>query len=69
MAQEKTCLRCGRDIAADAPEGLCLRCLMQAAMSKGPARAWPKVRTTLDTPATSRARHDDRAVRAAQSLR
>ncbi len=44
MAQEKTCLRCGADIAADAPEGLCFRCLMQAAMSEG-------AKPTLDAPA------------------
>jgi len=35
MAKENRCLQCGAQIPADAPEGLCLRCLMKVAMSEG----------------------------------
>jgi WD40 repeat protein len=43
-AQENSCLRCGAPIPADAPEGLCPRCLMQVARSEA-------AKVTIETPA------------------
>ena len=34
MAKENRCLRCGAQMPADAPEGLCPKCLMKGVMSK-----------------------------------
>ncbi len=38
MTDAKTCPRCGRPIAADAPQGLCPTCLMNASLAGGETR-------------------------------
>ena len=35
MAEEKNCPKCGADLPANAPKGLCPQCLMKAGMQAG----------------------------------
>ena len=35
MAEKRTCPKCGKDLAANAPEGLCPQCLMAAGLPTG----------------------------------
>ena len=57
MAQEKGCLRCGAAIPIDAPEGLCMRCLMQVAMSEG-AKATVQAPARIEGPGTTIGRYE-----------
>jgi WD40 repeat protein/tRNA A-37 threonylcarbamoyl transferase component Bud32 len=58
MAQENRCPQCGAQLLTDAPEGLCPKCLMKAAMGKQEAEATLENPPIIEGPGTAIGRYE-----------
>ena len=47
IEEQKACPKCGKEIPADAPEGLCVRCVMSGAVEPSPTERIPGKEDTV----------------------